>query len=677
MEETNIPQESQELSEEQLSELLQIRRDKLSALREANKDPFSVITFPQSHHSKEIVAQYDALEGKEVSVAGRMMSKRIMGKASFAHILDAAGEIQIYVKRDDVGEEAYADFKAYDIGDIIGVKGFVFKTKTGEVSVHAQEVTLLSKSLRPLPEKFHGLKDPELRYRQRFVDLFMNADVRETFKKRSAIIAEIRRYLDSEGFMEVETPVLNTVASGASARPFVTHHNTLDIDMYMRIATELHLKMCIVGGLERVYEIGRLFRNEGMDATHNPEFTTIEIYQAYTDLRGMMALCEQIMSRCCMLVNGTTQITYQGQEIDLKPPFRRMTMNDAVKEYTGRDIYACATDEEARAIAKELGLELKDPESTKGKVLAEAFDAFVEDKLIQPTFITDYPIENSPLTKLKTGSKDIVDRFEVFICGHEYGNAYTELNDPIDQRARFVQQAKERQKGDDEAMQIDEDFMLAMEYGMPPTGGIGIGIDRLCMLLTDAPTIRDILLFPTMKPVGKNKASNAVHNSCITETAPEAPAEFECACNTCPSQEACKAAQEAAAPVEEKIDFSNVTIEPLFSDFVDFETFSKSDFRAVKVLNCEAVPKSKKLLKFTLDDGTGTERTILSGIHAFYEPEQLIGKTCVAIVNLPPRPMMGIESCGMLLSAIHEENGEERLHLLQLDPHIPAGAKLY
>ena len=670
MEETNVPQESVEMSEEQLSELLQIRRDKLSALREAGRDPFAVITFDQTHHSAEIVAQYDALEGREVRIAGRMMSKRIMGKASFAHLLDAAGDIQFYVKRDDVGEEAYADFKAYDIGDIVGVKGFVFKTKTGEVSVHAQEITLLSKSLRPLPEKFHGLRDPELRYRQRFVDLFMNAGVRETFKKRSAIIAEIRRYLDGEGFMEVETPVLNTVASGASARPFVTHHNTLDIDMYMRIATELHLKMCIVGGLERVYEIGRLFRNEGMDATHNPEFTTIEIYQAYTDLRGMMRLCEQIMSRCCRLVNGTTKISYQGQEIDLTPPFRRMTMNDAVKEYTGKDIYACATDEEARAIAKELGLELKDPESTKGKVLAEAFDAFVEDKLIQPTFITDYPIENSPLTKLKTGSRDIVDRFEVFICGHEYGNAYTELNDPIDQRARFVQQAKERQKGDDEAMQIDEDFMLAMEFGMPPTGGIGIGIDRLCMLLTDAPTIRDILLFPTMKPVGQPKKA---------EKAAESSSDSECACFTCPSQEACKAAQEAkkTAPAEEKIDFSNVEIEPLFKDFVDFETFSKSDFRAVKVLACEAVPKSKKLLKFTLDDGTGTERIILSGIHAFYEPESLIGKTCVAITNLPPRPMMGIESCGMLLSAIHKENGEERLNLLMLDPHIPAGAKLY
>ena len=667
MDETILTQENQEMTEEQLSELLQIRRDKLSALREAGKDPFSVITFPQTHHSAEIVRDYDALEGREVSIAGRMMSKRIMGKASFAHLLDGQGDIQFYVRRDDVGEEAYADFKAYDIGDIVGVKGYVFKTRTGEISVHTQEITLLSKSLRPLPEKFHGLKDPELRYRQRFVDLFMNANVRTTFQKRSAVIAEIRRYLDGNGFMEVETPVLNTVASGASARPFVTHHNTLDIDMYLRIATELHLKMCIVGGLERVYEIGRLFRNEGMDATHNPEFTTIEIYQAYTDLRGMMDLCEQIFSRCCASVNGTTQIAYQGQDVDLTPPFRRLTMNDAVKEFTGRDVYACASDAEARAIAKELGLELKDAEATKGKVLAEVFDAFVEDKLIQPTFITDYPIENSPLTKLKAGSKDIVDRFELFVCGHEYANAYTELNDPIDQRNRFIQQAHERAKGDDEAMQIDEDFMTAMEYGMPPTGGIGIGIDRLCMLLTDAPTIRDILLFPTMKPKGVQKAEKT-----------EAPADLECACNTCPSQEACKAAQEASAHVEpEKIDFSNVEIEPLFQDFVDFETFSKSDFRAVKVLACEAVPKSKKLLKFTLDDGTGENRTILSGIHAFYEPEQLIGKTCVAIVNLPPRPMMGIESCGMLLSAIHSENGEEKLHLLQLDPHIPAGAKLY
>ena len=670
------PEQTQEITAEQLSELLQIRRDKLSTLVTEGKDPFAVIRYDQTEHSADIQADFDAYENKEVSIAGRMMSKRIMGKASFAHVLDGKGDIQIYVKRDDVGEEAYAAFKSWDIGDIVGVKGFVFKTKTGEISVHAKEIILLSKSLRPLPEKFHGLKDPELRYRQRYVDLFMNDKVRETFRKRSAIIAQIRRYLDGEGFMEVETPVLNTVASGASARPFVTHHNTLDIDMYMRIATELHLKMCIVGGLERVYEIGRLFRNEGMDATHNPEFTTIEIYQAYTDLRGMMALCEQIFARCCKLVNGTTKISYQGQDIDLTPPFRRLSMNDAVKEYTGKDIYGCASDEEARQIAKELGLELKDKEATKGKVLAEAFDAFVEDKLVQPTFIIDYPIENSPLTKLKAGSKDIVDRFELFVCGHEYANAYTELNDPIDQRSRFLQQAQERAKGDDEAMQIDEDFMAAMEYGMPPTGGIGIGIDRLVMLLTDSPTIRDVILFPTMKPKGQKSQAEEVH----TATEYAAPnADCECACNTCPSQEACKAAQEAAqtAPAEEKIDFSNVEIEPLFKDYVDFETFSKSDFRAVKVLACEAVPKSKKLLKFTLDDGTGENRTILSGIHAFYEPEQLIGKTCVAITNLPPRPMMGLESCGMLLSALHKENGEERLNLLMLDPHIPAGAKLY
>ena len=645
---------------EQLSELLQIRRDKLAALQAAGRDPFAVITFDQTHHSTEIVAHYDELEGKEVSIAGRMMSKRIMGKASFAHLLDGMGDIQFYVRREDVGEEAYADFKAYDIGDIVGVKGLVFKTRTGEVSVHATSVTLHSKSLRPLPEKFHGLKDPELRYRQRFVDLFMNADVRTTFRKRSAIVAEIRRYLDSEGFMEVETPVLNTVASGASARPFVTHHNTLDIDMYMRIATELHLKMCIVGGLERVYEVGRLFRNEGMDATHNPEFTSVEIYQAYTDLRGMMNLCEQIISRCSQLVNGTTKITYQGMDVDLTPPFRRLTMNDAVKEYTGKDIYGCTSDEEARAIAAELGVELKDKTATKGKVLAELFDAFVEDKLIQPTFITDYPIENSPLTKLKPGSKDIVDRFEVFICGHEYGNAYTELNDPIDQRSRFIQQAQERAKGDDEAMPIDEDFMLAMEYGMPPTGGIGIGIDRLCMLLTDAPTVRDIILFPTMKPKDKKPGEAKQDKNDISEAVAEAAA---------PAVEA------PATP--EPIDFTGVEIEPLFKDFVDFETFSKSDFRAVKVLACEAVPKSKKLLKFTLDDGTGENRTILSGIHAYYEPEQLIGKTCVAITNLPPRPMMGIESCGMLLSAVHKKDGEERLNLLMVDPHIPAGAKLY
>ena len=643
------PLENQELSAEQLSELLQVRRDKLNNLIEQGKNPFEVTSFNQTHHSRDIVAAYDELEGREVSIAGRMMSKRIMGKASFAHVLDGQGDIQIYVKRDDVGEEDYASFKTWDIGDIVGVTGFVFKTRTGEVSVHAKDIQLLSKNLRPLPEKFHGLKDPELKYRMRYVDLFMNAEVRDTFRKRSAIIAEIRRYLDSQGFMEVETPVLNSTASGASARPFITHHNTLDIDMYLRIATELHLKMCIVGGLERVYEIGRLFRNEGMDPMHNPEFTTIEIYQAYTDLRGMMDLCETLFSRCCQLVNGTTRIQYQGMDIDLTAPFARLPMNEAVKQYTGKDIYGCGSDEEARAIAKELGVELKDKTASKGKVLAELFDAFVEEKLIQPTFITDYPIENSPLTKLKPGSKDIVDRFELFIGGHEYANAYTELNDPIDQRSRFIQQAQERAKGDDEAMQIDEDFMLAMEYGMPPTGGIGIGIDRMCMLLTNAASIRDVLLFPTMKPLNGVKDENGVSSEAV-----EAP---------------------KAEP--EKIDFSKVEIEPLFKDFVDFETFSKSDFRAVKVLACEAVPKSKKLLKFTLDDGTGENRTILSGIHAYYEPEELVGKTCIAIVNLPPRPMMGIDSCGMLISAVHHEEGEEKLHLLMVDDHIPAGAKLY
>ena len=646
------PLENQELSAEQLSELLQVRRDKLNNLIEQGKNPFEVTSFNQTHHSRDIVAAYDELEGREVSIAGRMMSKRIMGKASFAHVLDVQGDIQIYVKRDDVGEEDYASFKTWDIGDIVGVTGFVFKTRTGEVSVHAKDIQLRSKNLRPLPEKFHGLKDPELKYRMRYVDLFMNAEVRDTFRKRSAIIAEIRRYLDSQGFMEVETPVLNSTASGASARPFITHHNTLDIDMYLRIATELHLKMCIVGGLERVYEIGRLFRNEGMDPMHNPEFTTIEIYQAYTDLRGMMDLCETLFSRCCQLVNGTTRIQYQGMDIDLTAPFARLPMNEAVKQYTGKDIYGCGSDEEARAIAKELGVELKDKTASKGKVLAELFDAFVEEKLIQPTFITDYPIENSPLTKLKPGSKDIVDRFELFIGGHEYANAYTELNDPIDQRSRFIQQAQERAKGDDEAMQIDEDFMLAMEYGMPPTGGIGIGIDRMCMLLTNAASIRDVLLFPTMKPLDSDKKGSKEVS---------APAE----------------ATQTAPVVEEKIDFSNVQIEPLFEDQVDFDTFSKSDFRAVKVKECEAVKKSKKLLKFVLDDGTGVDRVILSGIHEYYEPEELVGKTCIAITNLPPRAMMGIDSCGMLISAVHHENGEEKLHLLMVDPHIPAGAKLY
>ncbi|WP_418782405.1 lysine--tRNA ligase [Hominenteromicrobium sp.] len=643
------PPVAQEQAEQELSELLQIRREKLAALQQAGADPYEITTFDQAEHSADILNDYEAYEGKTVSIAGRMMSKRIMGKASFAHVLDGEGDIQIYVKRDDVGEESYAAFKQFDIGDIVGVTGTVFKTRTGETSVHASAIRLLSKSLRPLPEKFHGLKDPELRYRQRFVDLIVNPEVRDTFKKRSRIIAEIRRFMDGRGFIEVETPVLNTTASGASARPFITHHNTLDIDMYMRIATELHLKECIVGGLERVYEIGRLFRNEGMDATHNPEFTTIEAYQSYTDLYGMMELAESLISHCCTAVNGTTKITYQGTEIDLTPPFARVTMNDAVKQYTGVDFYGLSSDEEAREKAKTLGLEIKDKTATRGKLLAEAFDAFVEDKLVQPTFVTDYPVEISPLSKRKPGHPEITERFELFIANHEYANAFSELNDPIDQRNRFVQQALERQKGDDEAMMIDEDFCLALEYGMPPTGGIGIGVDRLVMLLTDESSIRDVLLFPTMKPLNGVKDENGVN----------------------------KTESEAPKTEPEKIDFSKVEIEPLFKDFVDFETFSKSDFRAVKVLACEAVPKSKKLLKFTLDDGTGENRTILSGIHAYYEPEELVGKTCIAITNLPPRPMMGIDSCGMLISAVHHEEGEEKLHLLMVDDHIPAGAKLY
>ena len=647
----NAPEE-RALTQEELSELLQIRRDKLKSLQDAGRDPFEIVRYDQQLYSADVLEKYDALEGKSVSLAGRMMSKRIMGKASFAHLLDYKGDIQIYVRRDDVGEEAYADFKTMDIGDILGVVGKVFKTRTGEVSIHAEQVTLLSKSLRPLPEKFHGLKDPELRYRQRFVDLIVNPEVRETFVKRSKIIAEIRNRLNARGFIEVETPVLNTTASGASARPFITHHNALDIDMYMRIATELHLKMCIVGGLERVYEIGRIFRNEGMDATHNPEFTTIELYQAYTDYNGMMELSEDLFSHCCQMVNGTTKITYQGQEIDLTAPFRRLPMNDAVKEYTGADFLACATDEEAHALAKSIGLEIEDKAATKGKILAEAFDEFVEDKLIQPTFIIDYPVEISPLSKRKPGCPGLTERFELFISGHEYANAFSELNDPIDQRGRFVQQAQERAKGDDEAMMIDEDFCTALEYGMPPTGGIGIGVDRMIMLLTDSSTIRDVLLFPTMKPLDSDKkVSKEV----------SAPAE----------------ATQTAPVVEEKIDFSNVQIEPLFEDQVDFDTFSKSDFRAVKVKECEAVKKSKKLLKFVLDDGTGVDRVILSGIHEYYEPVELVGKTCIAITNLPPRAMMGIDSCGMLISAVHHENGEEKLHLLMVDPHIPAGAKLY
>lgn len=654
MEENNIinTEENNTVNAEELHELLQIRRDKLAALQAAGKNPFDIVKFDQTDFSTDIKANYEAYEGKKVSVAGRMMSKRVMGKASFAGLRDAKGDIQAYVRRDDIGEESYSDFKAYDIGDMLGITGFVFKTKTGEISIHAETVTLLSKSLRPLPEKFHGLRDTDLRYRMRYVDLIMNPEVRTTFIKRSRIISEIRRYLDERGFLEVETPIINTVASGANARPFISHYNALDLDVFMRIATELPLKMCIVGGLEKVYEIGHQFRNEGMDATHNPEYTSMELYQAYTDYHGMMELAENLLSHCAKTILGTTKITYQGKEIDLTPPFRRQTMNDAVLEHTGVDFYACRDGAEAIEKAKSLGLEIEDKTAPIGKVLFAAFDEFVESKLIQPTFIIDYPVEVSPLTKRKPDNPGIVERFELFIAGAEYCNAFSELNDPIDQRARFEQQAQEKAKGDDEAMPIDENFIAALEYGMPPTGGIGFGIDRIIMLLTDSPTIRDVLLFPTMKPLDSDKkVSKEV----------SAPAE----------------ATQTAPVVEEKIDFSNVQIEPLFEDQVDFDTFSKSDFRAVKVKECEAVKKSKKLLKFVLDDGTGVDRVILSGIHEYYEPEELVGKTCIAITNLPPRAMMGIDSCGMLISAVHHENGEEKLYLLMVDPHIPAGAKLY
>ena len=656
MEENNIinTEENNAVNAEELHELLQIRRDKLAALQAAGKNPFDIVKFDQTDFSTDIKANYEAYEGKKVSVAGRMMSKRVMGKASFAGLRDAKGDIQAYVRRDDIGEESYSDFKAYDIGDMLGITGFVFKTKTGEISIHAETVTLLSKSLRPLPEKFHGLRDTDLRYRMRYVDLIMNPEVRTTFIKRSRIISEIRRYLDERGFLEVETPIINTVASGANARPFISHYNALDLDVFMRIATELPLKMCIVGGLEKVYEIGHQFRNEGMDATHNPEYTSMELYQAYTDYHGMMELAENLLSHCAKTILGTTKITYQGKEIDLTPPFRRQTMNDAVLEHTGVDFYACRDGAEAIEKAKSLGLEIEDKTAPIGKVLFAAFDEFVESKLIQPTFIIDYPVEVSPLTKRKPDNPGIVERFELFIAGAEYCNAFSELNDPIDQRARFEQQAQEKAKGDDEAMPIDENFIAALEYGMPPTGGIGFGIDRIIMLLTDSPTIRDVLLFPTMKPLDAPKS----------EKKPEEVGIIGGAKGTVEIK-------------DEPIDFSNVQIEPLFKDFVDFDTFAKSDYRVVKVKECEAVKKSKKLLKFVLDDGNGADRVILSGIHEYYEPEELVGKTCIAITNLPPRPMMGIDSCGMLISAVHHENGEEKLHLLMVDPHIPAGAKLY
>lgn len=630
-----------------LSEILQVRRDKLKALQDAGKDPFQVNTSDRDILASEILERFEELENKDVCIAGRIMSKRGKGKVAFIDIHDRSGKMQIFAKHDDLGEDEYKTILKYDIGDIIEVKGFVFRTKVGEISVHAKKITLLSKSLLPLPEKYHGLKDTDLRYRQRYVDLIMNPEVKDTFIKRSKIIKTIRSYLDNMGYIEVETPVLNTIPGGAAARPFITHHNTLDIDLYMRIAPELYLKRLIVGGMEKVYEIGRLFRNEGMDVKHNPEFTTIEIYEAYTDYNGMMDRTEQMINRACVEVNGTDQIKYQGEDIDLSVPFKRMTMIDAVKQYAGVDFGEFIGDtEKAKEVAKELNLEVK-PTDTWGNILNTAFEDYVEEQLVQPTFICDYPVEVSPLTKRKKDVPELVERFELFITRRELANAYTELNDPIDQRKRFEHQLMLREAGDDEANMLDEDFLTSLEYGMAPTGGMGMGIDRLTMLLTDSASIRDVIIFPTMKPLGDSKR----------DTDPKA--------------------SEAPKAEPEKIDFSKVEIEPLFKDYVDFETFSKSDFRAVKVLACEAVPKSKKLLKFTLDDGTGENRIILSGIHAYYEPEELVGKTCIAITNLPPRPMMGIESCGMLISAVHSEEGEEKLHLLMVDDHIPAGAKLY
>ena len=634
-----------------LNELLRIRREKLTNLQDAGRDPFAITRYDVTHHSAEILAAGDELVGKEVSVAGRMMVKRIMGKASFCKIQDKQGVIQCYVARDDLGEEAYAEFKKMDIGDIIGVKGFVFRTKTGEITVHTKELTLLTKSLKPLPEKFHGLQDTDVRYRQRYLDLIVNPEVRDTFVKRSQILREIRRFLDDRGFMEVETPMLVPNAGGAAARPFETHYNALDEDVKLRISLELYLKRLIVGGLERVYEIGRVFRNEGVDTRHNPEFTLMELYQAYTDYNGMMELTEDMFRHLARVVCGSTTITYQGTEIDLGKPFDRLTMIDAVKKYSGVDFDAVKTLEEARALAREHSIAFED-RHTRGDIINLFFEAYCEENLIQPVFIMDHPVEISPLTKKKPTDPTKVERFELFIYGREMCNAYSELNDPVDQRARFAAQDAMAAAGDAEANHTDEDFLNALEIGMPPTGGIGYGIDRLVMLLTDSAAIRDVLLFPTMKSLDGAKKQE--------KSAAEIPAETV-----------------AEAPEKEVIDFSNVKIEPLFTEYVDFETFSKSDFRAVKVLACEAVPKSKKLLKFTLDDGTGTDRVILSGIHEYYEPEELVGKTCIAITNLPPRKMMGIDSCGMLISAVHKEGEEEKLHLLMVDPHIPAGAKLY
>ena len=646
--EQNKPQTEQELTQQAA-----VRRQKLADLCEAGHNPFEITKYAQDAYSADLKNEFadlpaEAETGKIVSLAGRMMSKRIMGKASFAHLRDQKGDIQIFVKRDLLGDEAYAAFKKLDIGDIIGVKGEVFRTKMGEISVRISELTLLSKSLLPLPEKFHGLTDREARYRQRYVDLIMNPEVKDTFVKRSQILKEIRAYLDEKGFLEVDTPILTPFEIGASARPFYTHHNTLNMDMVLRIETELYLKRLIVGGMDRVYEVGRIFRNEGMDPKHNPEFTTIELYQAFTDFHGMMDLVEEMYKRLALKVCGSLEITYQGKQIDMGH-WERLTMVEAVKKYSGVDFNDWKTDEDAIAAAKEHHVELPEV-PTKGAILAEFFDAFVEDKLIQPTFIYDYPVEISPLAKRKPTDPAFTERFEYFIDCTEYGNAFSELNDPIDQKARFERQVAERKAIEPDCKaQVDYDYVNALEYGLPPTGGLGFGVDRLVMLLTDSASIRDVLLFPTMKTLGGVKSENGVSSKEVST----------------PNSE------------PEKIDFSKVKVEPLFEEDVDFDTFSKSDFRAVKVKECVAVPKSKKLLQFTLDDGTGTDRTILSGIHAYYEPEELVGKTLIAITNLPPRAMMGIDSCGMLLSAIHEEEGEEKLHLLMVDDHIPAGAKLY
>ena len=640
-------QEREEERRAELSEQHRIRLEKMEALRARGIDPFGG-RYEQTHHAREILEHYEALEEQKVSIAGRIMAKRVMGKAAFCHVQDLSGQIQAYIRRDDVGEEAYALFKSLDLGDLVGIEGKVFKTKTGEISVHAQAFVLLSKALRPLPEKWHGLKDVEMRYRQRHVDLIVNPEVKDVFITRSRVIQEIRSYLTEKGFLEVETPTLHNVAAGAAARPFITHHNALDIDLYMRIALELHLKRLIVGGLERVFELGRVFRNEGIDTRHNPEFTLMELYQAYADYHDIMDLTEDLIRSVSRKVRGTAKVMYQGQEIDLESPWRRVSMAQLVKEYTGADYEAWPDAAAARQAAGELGVAVA-ADASRGRVLQAIFDEKVEEKLIQPTFVMDHPIEVSPLAKRKADNPDLTDRFELFMTGREYANAFSELNDPVDQRQRFLRQMEERAKGDEEAQMMDEDFVAALEQGMPPTGGLGIGIDRLVMLLTDAPSIRDVILFPTLRPLDKSGA-------------PKVPE---------------KAAAEESKKAMEVIDFSKVEIEPLFQEFVDFETFAKSDFRAVKVKACEAVPKSKKLLKFLLEDGTEKDRVILSGIHEYYEPEELIGKTLIAITNLPPRKMMGIDSCGMIISAVHQEEGRERLHLLMVDDHIPAGAKLY